>query len=106
MRNHDWNALRLYLLREAAKHECSRVLLTNDCLKKILHRDRVHYPQLINLAQSMFPVFEGYKSGYDRHGVKTNLTLSVEKGKTAQGKLHIVPLDQLMIDMKRQLGLT
>ena len=84
MKKNDWDVLRLYLLREVARNECSRVCLTNSCLKQILNRKRIHYSEWVDLAKFMVPVFEIYAPGTDLDGVKTNLTLVIAKGKAGK----------------------
>jgi len=103
MRKKDWDVLRLYLLREAARNECSRVCLTNACLKKILNRKRIHYSEWVDLARFMLPIFEIYAPGTDLYGVKTNLTFAIEKGKA--GKVLRVESVPTVLEMKKQLGI-
>ena len=102
MNKANWDVLRLYLLREAARNECSRVCLTNECLKKILNRKRIHYSEWVDLAKFMVPIFENYKPGDDLYGVKTNLTLYIEKGKS--GKVLTVRSIPTVMEMKKQMG--
>ena len=104
MTTQEWNVLRLFLLREAARNECSRVRITNDCLKSIFPRERIHYSKLRDLAGYMTPFFRDFKQVTERKGNKMGVILSIEKGKTGAGMLHRVSSLPSLDEMRDHVG--
>ena len=105
MSTQEWNILRVFLLREAARNECSRVRITNDCLKTLFPRERIHYSKLHELAGYMMPLFQDFKRVTERKGNKMGIILSIEKGKTGTGALRHVSALPLPEEMRTQVGM-
>ena len=81
-----------------------KLRITNDCLKKLFPRERIHYSKLHELAGYMLPIFQDFIPVTERKGNKASIILSIEKGKAGSGAVYRIAYIPSIEEMKKQVG--
>jgi len=88
----DNSLLALYFALRAARKGASRVFVSNDVLKVLIGKQKVHKEQIRKFAIKMKPIFPRYALGKEDHKLKNCLFLYVneKKNDAEQDKSKII----------------